>query len=143
MKNAITEVGKIIEWWTNLPKDYNDISMLLYMQQKLSGYSFNLASDSADFKRDYNFAYFWRKINVNKRKNAFIEVGKSAAASESLAIEKTEEELRKEIEAESICYRADVLLKQISGILNSLTQRISYLKKEAERTRFENNLENK
>ena len=134
------EVDKIISWWINLPKDYSDISMLLYMQQKLSGYSYYLACDSADFKKDYNFAYFWRKINVNKRKNAFIETGMSASASESLAIEKTEDELRKEIEAETVVYKQDLILKQIGNILNSLTQRISYLKAEYDKTRFENNL---
>lgn len=140
MKDVINEIGKIIDWWTVLPKDYNNIEYLLYTQQKLSGYSYNLASDLADFKRDYNVAYFWRKINVNKRKNAFIATKMSATAAESLAVEKCEEELRKELDAETTAFRAETLLKQISNILSSLTQRISYLKKEQERTRNENNL---
>jgi hypothetical protein len=140
MKETIKEIGIIINLWTNLQKDYNDIDNLLYMQQKLSGYSYTLACDCAEFKKDYNFAYFWRKINLNKHKNTYIGLGHSATSAESMAIERTEEELRKEIETEATAFKAEMILKQINQILGSLTQRVSYLKKESENTRYENNL---
>jgi len=140
MKQTIEKINEIVIFWINLSRGYNNIENILYMEQKLSGHSYRLAELLSEFKESYNVAYFWRKINTNKRKNAFIGAGKSAAASESLAIEKTEEELRKEIDVESIAYKAETLLKQVNKILDSMRTRISYLKQEQSQTRYEQNL---
>ncbi len=140
MKQTINKISEIVEFWSGLKRGYNNIENLLYMEQKLSGYSYYLAELLSEFKENYNIAYFWRKINTNKRKNAFIGTGKTAAASECMAIEKTEEELRKEIDAETIAYKAETLLKQVNKILDSMRTRISYLKDELKQTRFERNL---
>jgi len=140
MKQTIEKINEIIKFWTDLKKGYNNIDNLLYMEQKLSGYSYYLAELLAEFKEAYNIAYFWRKINTNKRKNAFIGTGKTAAASECMAIEKTEEELRKEIDMESIAYKSETLLKQVNKILDAMRTRISYLKDELSAERYRSNL---
>lgn len=137
------EIEKIVTWWLSLKKDYADIEMLLYMQQKLSGHSFFLASICADYKRDYNIAYFWRKINVNKQKNTYIKEGNSAASSDAKAIERTEEELRKETDAESQAFKADLLLKQVNKIIDALRTKISYLKEEQKNSRDQSQINQK
>ena len=131
----LEKIKEIINWWGGLEKGNQDIETLLYNQQKLSGYSYYLAEESARMKEDYSLGYFMRKINLSKSKNAFINQGKSAAAAESASIEKNESYYEAEIKSESIAYKLDLLLKQVNVILSAMQQRISYLKQEKQSTK--------
>ncbi len=140
MEETLNKIEKIIAWWKSLQKGYNDIDMLLYKEQRLSGYSYYLAEILADSEEDALIAYFWRKINSGKSKNSFISEGKSAAAAESLSVIETEEELLKEVNAKSVSFKANILLRQVNKVLDAIRTRISYLKSEKPRPVYEDNI---
>jgi hypothetical protein len=116
-------------------KNYKTLSIdrLLDLQTKLSTLAYNLSDIVADYKRDYNKAYYIRKIEVSKQKNAIINQGKSAAYADSQAIELTANELSDELQFEAITVRLDNKLRQVNKILDGLSQRISFLKQEKDR----------
>lgn len=129
--DSVKEITKMIDYYS---KNYKKLSInqLLDFQDKLSAFSYYLADEMATMKDHYNSYYFARKINFNKKKQAYINNGDSAAKAETSANVDVEEYYDKELEFESMGYRLDVLLRQVNKILNSVQQRISFLKLEHE-----------
>ena len=117
-----------------------DVDALLECQDKLSGYSWTLTELCAEFKRDYNFKYFTRKIMVNESAQAITNKPVKIAMNKAVlsAEVKHKYELENEIEAESYAYEADLRLKQLNRILSSVQQRISHAKRLWEMNKYQN-----
>lgn len=125
----LTEIEKVV---ASYDKNYKTLSIdhLLNLQTKLSTLAYNLSDIVADYKMNYNKAYYIRKIELSKSKNAYINQGKAAGFAESLATEATADNLSDELQNESMSFRLDNKLRQINKILDGLSQRISFLKQE-------------
>jgi len=125
---VIETITKQIDWYYSTKN--RSLDSLIELQRGLSCNSFYLASYLANMKKEYNIAYFNRKINVNRSKQGFIQNKMTLGKAEVEAIDENfmyiEEELNREAEA----FKCEVLLKQVNKILSSIQQEISNLKEE-------------
>lgn len=137
-KTNLEEIKLLLFWYDN-NSIKADINKLLEMQDKLAIRSYTLAEELAEMKKEYNFAYFTRKIEFNKAKSHYInEKKKGVSASDTEANLDVEDIQEKEVEFESLGYKLENLLRQINKILQATQQRISYLKIELEKTKKQN-----
>jgi len=131
----IEEVNKLIDSYERSIESQN-LSGLIALRDRLAINSYRLAQESSEMKRDYNHAYFIRKISINKCTQGFITNKKLPKnKAETLSLIENEEIYAKEIELESMAYQYDLLLRQVNKILEAMAQRISYLKTEKENVR--------
>lgn len=133
-KQLLEDIDQVIDWYF-ANSNSASVDDLIYNQDKLATYSWNLAELSGETKEDYTFKYFIRKINVNKTAQSLTKqmaMNKALSQSELL----NEQHLKAEIEAEGAAYTADIKLKQVNKILQVMQQRISYAKKLWELNRF-------
>ena len=115
------------------------IEALLDVQDQLVTLSWRLAEETAEAKTDYNWSYFTRKIEVKRAQQGMI-MNQKMAVNQAAIVAETENKEKFEIEVrnESICYRLDLLLKQVNKILSAMQQRISYRKDEFKANQFAN-----
>ena len=131
------EIGKGIQWYFENSHKAT-INVLMEFQDKMTAYAFWLAEIAADQKKDYNLKYFSRKIEVAKSKQNFIQNQKMKVnQSEIEATIENEDILKEEIESESYTYKCDLLLKQTNKLLDSIRQRIAYLKQEKQNSNIQ------
>ena len=134
----IEEIQVILDWYFE-HSDKANINDLLKAQDKIAIRSYTLSEELGNIKKDYNFAYFTRKIEFNKAKSHYINTkskGVSAADVEAnLDVQSLQE---KEIEFESLGYKLENLLRQLNKILQSIQQRISFLKYEYQKVESQN-----
>lgn len=108
---------------------------LLRVQDKLSTYLYRLAEEAAEAKKDYNWAYFTRKVAINRSKQALINK-MAVNKSEIMAETENKDKLEAEITEEALAYKLDLLLRQGNKVLSAMQQRISYLKQEFSAKQF-------
>jgi hypothetical protein len=113
MKDQIlNQIDKALDWYNKNYKGYQDIEMLLNLSDKLALLNCNLVEILAEAK------------------------------SEELATKGIEDTKRKEIEAEVELLFLKEKRRAIEKVLQSVQQRISYLKQEKNRMNISNNQEN-
>jgi hypothetical protein len=131
----IEEINKLIDSYERSIESQN-LSGLIALRDRLAINSYRLAQESSEFKRDYNQAYFIRKISINKSTQGFIANKKLPKnKAEVMSLIENEDIYSKEIELEAVAYQYDLLLRQVNKILEAMAQRISYLKTEKENVR--------
>jgi hypothetical protein len=109
------------------------IEKILNIQDKLSIRGYYLAEQLSEIKKEYNLAYFARKIEFNKAKKHYIDGGSKIGEAEPKATLDVKDIQEEEVMYESLGYRLEILLRQLNKILDSMAQRISYLKQEKQR----------
>lgn len=125
------EISKGIQWYFENSDKTPDPVKLLDFQDKMVAYSFWLGDALVNAKTDYNLKYFNKKMKLSRSIQGFIK-------SQELAVNKAtieatianEDVIKQEVESESYAYRCEVLLKQLNKVLDTVRQRISYLKQE-------------
>lgn len=122
-------IARDIEWYHNNCKT-PDTSKLLSVRDHLATLSYNLAFISADFKSNYNYHYYIRKIEVSKKKQGFIKGGIKIGEAEVDSIIAGAKHIKAELEAEAASYKVDLLLKQVNKILEAMNQRIAFARAE-------------
>lgn len=133
----IEKINEYLNWYSN-HLNTQSIESLLKIQDRIAIVSYRMAEELAEIKRDYNLTYFARRIEFNKAKNRMIIENKKNYEADALAMIETEHIQKDEVEFESAGYRIEVLLKQLNKIMDSLQQRISYLKTEKIKTNNQN-----
>jgi len=111
---------------------------LLKHRDKLAGAAFYFASYVGELKETYNLNYFQKKITVLRETQNLIKAGNPVNKSETDAMLQAEDLIKKELESESNAYKADLLLKQVNKILEAMSQRIAFLRKEVETANYQN-----
>lgn len=106
------------------------ISWLLQAQDWFSIQNCRLSDLLADMKHDYNNYYYLRKISVAQSIQGFMNEGSSKGKAENDSVLTNKTKLHQELESQSLAYRIELLLKQVNILINSINQRISYLKTE-------------
>jgi len=131
-EKVLDEINKVVIWYGKT-KNPNP-SDLMEQYKKLSGYLWFYASYVADVKGEYNQKYFIRKIETVKEKDRLVKKDMAVNRAEIEALLATEDQYFVEMEAESLAYKADLLLKQGNRVADCIRTNISLLKKEAEQS---------
>lgn len=134
MKDQIlNQIDRALEWYSKNYKGYQDIEMLLNLSDKLALLNCNLVEILAESSKSYLSLYLDRKIMFAGFKLNYHSEGNSLAKSEELATKGIEDTKRKEIEAEVELLFLKEKRRAIEKVLQSVQQRISYLKQEKNR----------
>lgn len=118
------------------------VNDLLIMQDELSINSYYIATYLGDKKDDYNTIYFQRKTYVSNRTQELMNqpiIGTKRAmaknAAEIQAVNEAEDNFYEEMKAQATSYKLEKQLIQMNKILQSISSRVSWLKKESEQSR--------
>ena len=124
------EIGEGIQWYFDNSNKAVPVALLEF-QDKMVAYSFWLGELLVNAKTDYNLKFFSKKMILSRSTQSFIKSKDMAVNKATLESTIQNEDIIKiEIEAESYAYRCEVLLKQLNKVLDTVRQRISYLKAE-------------
>ena len=128
MIKVIEEITKIVEWYGNLPKDFTNITDLMYSRQKLSAYQFALSVELGTLRQEWKQCEaqteFVRRnkavegVNEGLPMSKVVELSK-ASALECLKLEKT---------ADGMYNRIKFIIESTESVNQSITQHISILK---------------
>ena len=143
VKETIDNIEKSLIWYSeNCEKA--TIIQLMRMSDKLSIWSVTLASIVAQSNGQYLIDYFSRKVHIADRTLFHMDKGDSKAKSEEIALLEAEsQELRKqEVDSQIAAQHTQLMLRQVNKVLDSVRQRISFLKMEYESQKFLNNTQN-
>lgn len=134
--DILIEIERLIDNYEKSVGSQN-LSGLLELRDRLAVNSYRLAQQVAEYKKEYNFAYFTRKISVAKSTQGMLAASKMPMNKATMeATIKNEEIYLQEQELEAAAYQMDLLLRQVNKVLEALSQRISHLKTEKENTRY-------
>jgi hypothetical protein len=127
-----SEISRIIVEYNKALNPMPDYIMELY--RRLTGYLWYYSEYVSDAKGDYNQKYFIRKIETIREKSRLVKENLAVNRADIEAMLATEDQFMEEIEAESLSYRADLLLRQGNKVAECMRTHISLLKKEREQT---------
>ena len=112
-----------------------ELNNILELYKRLSLYSVFLWENLSQLKKEYNSAYFTRKIEVsksylnNKRKKITDKTSLETAQVEN------EELIYQESEYEALALRLETFLRQVNRVIECMRTEISFLKGELNRTK--------
>jgi hypothetical protein len=86
----------------------------------------------------YNECYFQRKIEIARSKKKSFDRHEPNTRAEVDAIIASEGLFNAEILKEGTAFKLDLLLKAANKVVDSISQRVSYLKIEESQTKFQN-----
>lgn len=132
MENIETNLNRTKELMVEYEKSVH-IQDMFRIYEKLSLYSVFLGENLSELKKQYNKAYFQRKISLSR---SFIS-NRSQKISERTSLEMATESnaslLETELEAEALAYRLETFLRQVNKVMEAMRSRISFEKQEKER----------
>jgi hypothetical protein len=131
----VIEIRNIVEWFKSYGSNTGDINTLLEKQGQLAGYSFYLAEFVGAKHKEFITLEHTRKVEYNQDINTRITAGGSKGASEVAAFLTTAELRIKEKVAEMLYQESKLQLQQVNKVIEAMTMRISYLKKEVEQSK--------
>jgi hypothetical protein len=106
------------------------IDELLNIQDEISIRTLTLATYVGDWKTSYNSHYFIRRISVAKSSLQYQKQGLKQGQSDSQALVDNADQYEIEQAHEATAIQLDLFLRQTNIILDSLQQRISFMKQE-------------
>ena len=127
-------ISQIVTWYAKTKPNETQLVELLDNMDRLTGYLWLYADYVADAKREYNLKYFTRKVSVSKEKMNLINSGLAVNKAEVEAMLANETQFQLEQEAEAICYKADLLLRQGNRVVEAMRSRLSYYKQEKQQS---------
>ena len=129
-ETIIKRIGDIVTWYVKTKPNETNVTKLIDKLDELSGLLWLFADFTADAKLEYNSKYFVRKIETAREKHNLVKNGLAVSKAETEALLSKELEYQMEMEAEAVCYKADLLMRQGNRILDAMRTRISYFKSE-------------
>lgn len=129
---VMDEIGKIVNDYCKA-KNPTPVQIMEWYR-RLSGYLWHYATFVADVKAEYNSKYFIRKIETVKEKDRLVKANLAVNKAEIEAMLSTETQFFIEMEAESLAYKTDLLLRQGNKVCEAMKSHISLLKKEMEQS---------
>lgn len=122
-------------------QEADNIDDLLDASTAIAGYLVYLQSDEATWNHKYLLAYEELKVYEAAAKRENIDAGMKIGEAESRAIEQSAERRANRAKCESEWKSARTFRLVVIEYLDSLRQRISYLKAEADRDRYTSGVE--
>lgn len=138
MQELLDQIKKMIDRYESKYKTMT-IPTLLDASDWFSIQATRLAEFLADFKHDYNEKYYIRKLKVAQQEQHLVNSrGFNITEAKSQAVVDTAQFNKAELDAQSFAYRIEILLKQINILIQTIQQRISYLKIEQKNSDYQN-----
>lgn len=130
---TIKDINSIIDWYA---VNYSGASIELLMdsKSKLLTLCFRLAEEVADAKKGSIMSTVFRKYEHHNTKSKLLEEGFTLGKAESKSLVEIRDYLVKEAENEALSFHYKLTLDYATKIAEDLTQRISVLKNERNRT---------
>ena len=132
--DVIKGINKIIDAYNSRYKTLT-IHELLDAKSKLLTLLFSLSDTVAESKKNSLMSTVFRKVEHHKLKAQFVDDGITLGLAESKTIKALHDEMATEAERESLAVYYDLVLKAGYKIAEDITQRISVLKMEFEKSR--------
>jgi len=126
----LTRINGIVQWYIKTKPDETQVTNLIDKMDELTGLLWLFADFTADAKVEYNSKYFTRKVEVAKEKMNLIKSGMAVGKADTESLLAKETEYMLEQEAEAVCYKADLLMRQGNRIVDAMRTRVSYFKTE-------------
>lgn len=127
-ETVIQAIDNIVKWYGKTKNPSPD--QLIENYKKITGYLWFFADIVATAKDEYNQKYYLRKIETVRSKMNLIKKGMAVNKADAESMLEHEDIYMTEIEAESIVYRADLLLRQGNRVADCIRTEISWLKQE-------------
>ena len=127
----LKRITTIIEWYIKTKPNETQVVNMIDKMDELSGLLWLMADFTSDAKLEYNQKYFVYKIETAREKMNLVKTGLAVNKADTEALLSKETEYELQLEAEAVCYKADLLMRQGNRILDSMRTRISYFKAEA------------
>ena len=107
---------------------------IIETMKKLNGYLWFFAEIVAMAKDEYNNKYYIRKIETARTKMNLIKTGLTVSKADVEAMLENEDIYMVEMEAESLVYRADLLLRQGNRVAECMRSELSLMKQERQQS---------
>jgi len=135
LDNLIDRVSRGTSWYSSLQDGYDNINELIKIKRLLLGYSFRISKYVGDAKKDYKEAYANRKKEYATERLRLIESGTTGVKAELLT-EGNKWDLRViEARSEGLYVKLKGFQVSLNGVINSITQDLSILRKEFEESK--------
>ena len=131
----VIEIDKIVKWYA---KGTHTGAEIIESYKRLTGFLWFFASIVADAKDEYNNKYYVRKIETARTKMNLVKSKLAVNKAEIEAMLEHETDFMIEMEAESVVYRADLMLKQGNRVAECMRTEISFLKQEKQQSQETN-----
>ncbi len=126
---AIEEIKNILNWYY-LNSASAGITDLLEKQDKLAIRACNLGEFTGELFDTFNNNMFIRKFSIAKKSLDLQKANLTISRADKEALVANEDIYKKEIQMQGEANKADILLRQINRVLDTMRTRISYLKSE-------------
>lgn len=124
------KITVIVERYSKIPFDFNDINTLTSWNRKLACCLFDYSGEVGDLYKEAKGTEYARKTAFERERLRLIGEGKSAAAAEVEAKTKIETVLLQEVSADSDYRSAQMQLSAARDVLEAMRQHIASLKME-------------
>jgi len=143
VEETIKNIEASLDWYAK-NCEVATIKDLMRMSDKVSIWSVTLASIVAQADGHYLIDYFNRRCYEAERQSFHVANGDSQAISKEKALLETKNSgLRQnEIDSQVAAKSSQLMLRQVNKVLDSVRQRISFLKMEYESQKYLNNTQN-
>lgn len=125
----------IIEWWNNLPSDFNDVKTLFEKRRRLAAHHVFMAKYWSDKNKEYNAAYSTRKMKEAKEMVARLDMIDNTTEkyttlgkSEAKALIHVEEEFFNAYELKGIIEGVKTIMDAVKIALQAMNQEIAELR---------------
>lgn len=130
----MTEIKKIVEWYRDLPRGYNDINELMHKRQRLSGYFYTLTEEMGLAKKIH-----LASETILERKKTRIRVmhqSSGVGRADNLSRFNTSDEHREVQEAQGEFSSLFYLYKSTAEVISTMSQHIAYLREELSKSKI-------
>lgn len=130
------EINEIIEWYINLPPDYQGVNDLIYQRQMLVGYAANYSMEVGTVRKAWSSAEV-----MYETKRAQFEVKEYArcqnmSKAKAVAKANTSKFFKVQKEAEGLYYSMIEQLRSIRCLLDAMSQHIAHSRDELKASKF-------
>lgn len=131
--NTLEKINGIVEWWLNIPADYNGLNDLMHKRQVLSAHLYGLATDLAKARTSWSEAQAMLEEKKNRKRVEFSKLpSNSTQKADYQARANTCELFELEKMAEGLYFGMKHQYEAVIQVLEAMAQRIAILRREWE-----------
>ncbi|AHK11403.1 hypothetical protein F132_57 [Flavobacterium sp. phage 1/32] len=131
--NTLEKINGIVEWWLNLPADYNGLNDLMHKRQILSAHLYGLATDLSKARNSWSEAQAMLEEKKNKKRVEFSKLPSSSnQKADYQARANTAELFELEKRYEGLYFGMKHQYEAVIQVLEAMAQRIAILRREWE-----------
>lgn len=138
IETTINKISTIKSWYNGIPRDFSDISTLLYTRKALSCAIFDLGIHTGEAVKAYEQAEGRRKFEFSNEFNSLCENHSGQIAKEKANI-LIKDLIEKEKDCKAIVSSLKIILETSKNLLDAMAAQIRFLEDERKRINFSQN----